>query len=103
MSWQDPDKILFSVSLYPKGFIHFGYGIRGGGMSVGTTPIMARLDVPSDCGTYPDGWFILDNFRSIIKIKNSFQEKDNIVPEWLLLDCYRYHYEKLICKLKLAI
>lgn len=93
--WKQPDSILFSVPLYPKGYIHFGRGVYGGGMTVGTSPIMARLDIPSDCGDYPQDWFVVSYERSIIKIKNSFKENDNILPESLLLDCYRYHYELL--------
>lgn len=94
MSWLDPNKTLFSVSLYPAGYIHFGYATYGGGMTVGTTPLMACIDVPIECGEYPRGWFRIEKSWSLLKIRNFFKEKDNMLPDWLLLDCYRYFYEK---------
>lgn len=93
--WNDPKEIMFSVPLYAGGYIHFGRGVYSGGMTVGTSPIMARFDIPIDCGSYPQGWFVVEKDRSIFKIKSFFKEKDNMIPDWLLLDCYRYHYERL--------
>jgi hypothetical protein len=93
--WKDPDKIMFTVPLYSGGCIEFGRGVYGGGMTVGTSPIMARLIIPKGMGEYPEGWFIVEKDRSIVKIQAEFKEKDNFIPEWLLLDCYRYHYHKL--------
>jgi hypothetical protein len=95
--WKDPDKVLFTASLYGGGEVQFGYAKYGGGMSVGTNPIMARIVIPNQLvfGEYPEGWFVIGKERILIKIKSSFTDKDNFLPEWLLLECYRYHYLKL--------
>lgn len=94
-----PDNILLSYNLYPKGTIEIGYESYKGGMSVGTTRIVARIQIPEDCGTYPDGWFPIHN--SFFKIKREFEEQKLrgeelfCIPKSIALDCYSYHWEVL--------
>lgn len=95
-----PNNILLSYSLYPKGTIEIGYESYKGGMSVGTTQIVARLQIPEDCGSYPNGWFPLEK-KSMHSVKAELERelsKDGatlFLPSWILLDCYRYHWEVL--------
>lgn len=94
-----PDKILLSYNLYPKGTIEIGYESYRGGMSVGATQIVARLQIPDDCGIYPNDWFPLHG--SLGKIKGDI-EREKVgdtsfycIPKWILLDCFSYHWEIL--------
>lgn len=95
-----PDNILLSYNLYPKGTIEIGYESYKGGMSVGTTRIVARIQIPKDCGSYPDEWFPLEK-KSMHSLKSELERnlsKDGLnlhIPDWILLDCYRYHWEIL--------
>ena len=72
--FKDPDKVILMFPLLGGGKIEFGYAAQGGGMTVGTTPLMARITVSEGWGHYPDIWFI---------------------PDWLRADCYEYAYYEL--------
>ena len=90
-----PEKILLSYNLYPKGKIIFGYEKRVGQI-VGSASIIAKIEVPSDCGNYPDGWFPI-SYKSIVLIKNNFssdlgEDSKHFIPTQILLDCYSYHW-----------
>ena len=93
-----PNNILFSYNLYPKGTIEVGYESYAGGMSVGAARIIGRIQIPKDCGNYPDGWFPIHS--SITKIKRDIESESMsdgtcIIPKSILLDCYSYHWEVL--------
>lgn len=93
-----PNNILFSYNLYPKGTIEVGYESYAGGMTVGIARIIGRIQIPEDCGNYPDGWFPIHS--SITKIKKdieseSLRDGTCIIPKSILLDCYSYHWEVL--------
>lgn len=90
---------LFSCSLFAGGCVHFGRQRKHGGMQAGTLPLVARIEVlPSqEISTYPSGWFPLDRSYGIIRVRKDFPaEGGAFLPEWLLLACYRYHYEALL-------
>jgi hypothetical protein len=94
-----PNDILLTYNLYPHGTIEIGYESYRGGMSVGMRPLVARIQIPKDCGNYPDGWFPLHN--SLGKIRGEFEREkipnteQHIIPKSILLECYRYHWEAL--------
>lgn len=93
-----PDNILLSYNLYPKGTIEIGYESYRGGMSVGTTRIVARIQIPEDCGAYPDGWFPIHSSTTRIKKdieSESLSDGTHLIPKSILLDCYSYHWEVL--------
>lgn len=99
-----PNSILLTYNLYPKGTIEIGYESHDGGMRVGTTSVVARIEIPEDCGNYPDGWFPIRN--SISKIKKNIEEnkvgdtKSYYLPQEILLNCFSYHWELLWKKTK---
>jgi hypothetical protein len=99
-----PNDILLTYNLYPHGTIEIGYESYRGGMSVGMRPLVARIQVTKDCGLYPDGWFPLHPQKSLIKIKSDILEGEisdtnrYILPKWILLDCYEYHWKLLYLK-----
>lgn len=99
-----PKDILLSFDLYPQGKIEIGYEPSRGGMSVGMNPIIAKITIPTDCGLYPDGWFPLSSQKSATKIKSDIlaeeisSTKRYILPKWILLDCYEYHWKILYLK-----
>ena len=74
-------------------------------MSVGTSPLMAKISIPEDCGLYPSSWFALTD-RSAMKIfveieKESIDTahgKQYFLNDKIMLDCYRYHWERLYWK-----
>lgn len=93
-----PNNILLSYNVYPKGTFEVGYESCNGGMTVGTSIIIGRIQIPEDCGSYPDGWFPIHG--SITKIKKDIESESlsngaHIIPKSILLDCYSYHWEVL--------
>lgn len=100
MSIQDPTEIIREYCLYPKGTIQFGYG-KHTGMSVGTSPLMAKISIPEDCGLYPSDWFVLTD-RSAVKIFAEIEKesidtahgKQYFLNDKIMLDCYQYHWQK---------
>jgi len=101
MSLKDPTEIIREYCLYPKGTIQFGYG-KHTGMSVGTSPLMAKISIPEDCGLYPSDWFVLTD-RSTIKIFAEIEKesidtangKQYFLNDKIMLDCYQYHWQKV--------
>jgi hypothetical protein len=95
-----PNDILLTYNLYPHGTIEIGYESYLGGMSVGMRPLVARIQIPKDCGNYPDGWFPLPQ-KSLHKIRGEFEKEklqssnQHIIPNSILLECFRYHWEVL--------
>ena len=98
-----PTEIIKEYPLYPKGTVQFGYG-KQTGMRVGFDPLMAKIDIPIECGLTPNEWFVIAKHRgSTVSIfykmeENGFDTKDGRVytlPVWLLLDCYQGAWEKL--------
>ena len=95
----DPELILLSFPLYGGGTIEFGYAKRGGGMSVGTAPMMGRIIIPHSYGHYPDCWFKIQNQYGIHKLKGIFKEDQiNFIPDWLRADCYEGAYYRLVAE-----
>lgn len=93
--WNDPKVILVSYRLFSGGKIDFGYGSKGQGMSVGTAPLMAKIEVSEDAGglEYPKGWFPLSKEMGGHKISQMFRaDKDNFLPDTILLEAYRHYF-----------
>lgn len=94
--FKDPDKVIITFPLLGGGRIDFGYAVYGGGMTVGTTPLMARITVSEGWGHYPDIWFRIGKEYGIVKLKGMFKENDaNFIPDWLRADCYECAYYHL--------
>ena len=102
---QDPETPDLTYRLYPAGNLQIGRGKYSGGMMAGSpNTLMAKIDIPPECGLYPNGWFLVTTHKSTLRIKADV-ERDQIVddvgkkcyliPQWLMLDCYAYHWEKL--------
>ena len=83
--FKDPDKVILMFPLLGGGKIEFGYAVQGGGMTVGTTPLMARITVSEGWGHYPDIWFRVGKEYGV----------HNFIPDWLRADCYEYAYYEL--------
>lgn len=95
---------LFAAPLAYGGFLHVGREIFGKGMQVGTPRLVARLEIPRELGDYPEGWFPLERDMSLLRLRKDFPDngtKGGYLTEWLLLACYRYHYEQLKSKVAL--
>lgn len=92
--WLDPEEALLSYSLHGGGTLEFGWAIHGGGMTVGTNPLMARVLVPPASGEYPSGWFVVQGKRSITKVKTEFDGFGGpvFIPDWLRADLFEHHY-----------
>lgn len=98
--FKDPDKAILMFPLLGGGKIEFGYAVQGGGMTVGTTPLMAHITVSEGWGHYPDIWFCIGKEYGVVKLKSMFKENDaNFIPDWLRADCYEGAYYKLKDKL----
>ena len=100
--WKDPDQAVLTYPIFAGGTLEFGYARSGGGMSVGTNPLMARVQVPPESGGVgvPAGWFVVQKERSITKLRAHFDgEKIScgavFIPDWLRADLYEFHYRKL--------
>ena len=94
--FKDPDKVILMFPLLGGGKIEFGYAVYGGGMTVGTTPLKARITVSEGWGHYPDIWFRVGKEYGVHKLKTMFKENDtNFIPDWLRADCYEYAYYEL--------
>lgn len=100
--WKNPDKILLSYSIFSGGTLEFGYARSGGGMSVGTNPLMSRINIPIESGgtDCPNEWFELSYKYSIIKLRSEFdaelfKNRGVFIPAWLKADMFEYHYKKL--------
>ena len=99
---KDPDNAVLTYPVYAGGTLEFGYARSGGGMSVGTNPLMARLQIPSERGGsgVPTGWFVVQNKPSITKLRAQFDGEQTscgavFIPDWLRADMYEHHYRKL--------
>jgi hypothetical protein len=100
--WADPDKAILTYPLFGGGTLEFGWARSGGGMSVGTNPLMARVQVPPESGGsgVPTGWFVVQKERSITKLRAYFDAEEAVngavfLPDWLRADLYEHHYRKL--------
>jgi hypothetical protein len=95
--WADPDKAILTYPLFAGGTLEFGWARSGGGMSVGTNPLMARVIVPLSGGEYPSGWFVVQGKRSLIKVKAEFDVfgGEVFIPDWLRADMFEHHYNLL--------
>ena len=93
--WADPDRAILTYPLFGGGTLEFGWARSGGGMSVGTNPLMARLLVPPSSGEYPSGWFVVQGKRSLIKVKAEFDTYGGFIPDWLRADMFEHHYNLL--------
>lgn len=99
----NPGKIFFTFPLYPSGTIQVAHQLSDGGMSVGTTRTIAKIQIPKELGSYPDDWFIISKDYSILKLKNEILSnkvmhegtEKYFVPQSLLLQCYQYHWQQL--------
>ncbi len=100
--WKDPDKALLTYKVYAGGTLEFGMARSGGGMGVGTAPLMARVNIPPEAGgtDMPTDWFVVSGKLSIVKVKQEFDEEqfssgEVFIPAWLKADMFEYHYKKL--------
>ena len=95
--WKDPDKAVLTYPLFGGGTLEFGWARSGGGMSVGTNPLMARVLVPPSSGEYPSGWFVVQGKRSLIRLKAEFDVLGGevFIPDWLRADMFEHHYNLL--------
>jgi hypothetical protein len=96
---KDPDKAVLTYPIFAGGTLEFGYARSGGGMSVGTNPLMGRVQVPPESGGVgvPAGWFVVQKERSITKVRAEFDGMGGalFLPDWLRADLYEHHYRKL--------
>ncbi len=83
-------------SLYPKGKILIGYE-KPTGQRVGTSALVCKLEIPPDCGLYPDGWFPVRN-KSMHSLVKEIESAGGSIPQTILLDCYSYHWTDLYHK-----
>lgn len=100
--WLDPTEPLLTYTLFGGGTLEFGRAMYGGGMSVGTSPLMARVNIPAESGGtgVPTGWFVVQGSRSIVKLKAEFDAEQFkcggvFLTDWLRADLFEYHYRKL--------
>lgn len=93
--WADPDRAILTYPLFGGGTLEFGWARSGGGMSVGTNPLMARVLVPPSSGEYPSGWFVVQGKRSLIRLKAEFDTYGGFIPDWLRADMFEHHYNLL--------
>jgi len=100
--WLDPDQAVLTYPIFAGGTLEFGRARSGGGMSVGTNPLMARVNIPPGSGGtgVPAGWFVVQGSRSIVKLKAHFDGEQFkcggvFLPDWLRADLYEHHYRRL--------
>lgn len=97
--WLDPDHAVLTYPIFAGGTLEFGYARSGGGMSVGTNPLMARVQIPPESGGsgMPTGWFVVQDKRSITKVRVEFDGMGGalFLPDWLRADLYEHHYRRL--------
>lgn len=100
--WKDPETSLLTYPVWGGGTLEFGMARSGGGMSVGTSPLMARLNIPPEAGgtDTPTGWFVVSGKLSITKVKAQFDDEkfksgEVFIPAWLRADMFEYHYKLL--------
>lgn len=105
--WKDPDQAVLTYPIFAGGTLEFGYARSGGGMSVGTNPLMARVQVPPESGGsgVPAGWFVVQKERSITKLRAHFDGEQIscgavFIPDWLRADLYEHHYRQLASSLE---
>ena len=105
--WKDPDKAVLTYPIYAGGTLEFGRARSGGGMSVGTNPLMGRVQVPPESGGVgvPTGWFVVQKERSITKLRAYFDAEEAVsgavfIPDWLRADMYEHHYRQLASSLE---
>ncbi|MBM3298463.1 MAG: hypothetical protein FJY85_00745 [Deltaproteobacteria bacterium] len=98
--WRDPEETVLTYTFFAGGTLEFGRARYGGGMCVGTAPLMARVRIPPESGGtgVPDGWFVLQGKASIVKLRAEFEGMGDAVffPDWLRADLFEYHYRRLI-------
>lgn len=84
--------------LYGGGQLIVGQVTKHKGMIAGIDPPYCRLDIPND-DTYPSEWFPITEFRSMYLLIKLLDEKASLngfcIPEMILLDCYRFAWERL--------
>lgn len=97
--WKDPDQAVLTYPLFAGGTLEFGWARSGGGMSVGTNPLMARVHIPPESGGHgtPRCWFLLKDKRSITKVRAEFDGMGGSVflPDWLRADMYEHRCRQL--------
>jgi hypothetical protein len=99
--WKDPEQVMLTFPLLGGGKIEFGYAVYGGGMTAGTTPLMARITVSEGWGHFPNVWFRIGKEYGAMKLKSIFKEDGtNFIPDWLRADCYEGAYYKLVAEIE---
>lgn len=86
--------------LYGGGRFLVGQVTKRTGMNCGTDPIYCRIEVPEELGRYPREWFPITEIRSKMKLMKALDEARTaytslFLPKEILLDCYRYAWERL--------
>lgn len=85
--------------LYAGGRLLVGQVTKRTGMHAGTDPAYCRIDIPDRVGTYPREWFPITEIRSTFKLIDMLEKQHTghgvFVPKEILLDCYRYAWERL--------
>jgi len=97
--WTAPDQYDAFYDIYPQGRLYVARSRFLPGQVVGLPPIIARLEIPEECGEYPGGWFSVNRYKSMHAIKKEIESHINngmlFIPDWLLADCFSYHYFEL--------
>jgi hypothetical protein len=95
--WLDPEETLVRFELYGSGSIEFGYARRGTGQTVGTAPLMAKVEIPIQSWgkKVPNGWFVVRSKRSLVNALKCFKESEaNFLPDWLRADLFEFYFYK---------
>ena len=85
--------------IYGGGRFLVGQVTKRTGMTCGTDPIHCRIEVPEGMGPYPREWFPITEIRSTHSLINLLDVESKphglFLPREILLDCYRYAWERL--------
>ena len=85
--------------IYGGGRFLVGQVTKRTGMTCGTDPIYCRIEVPEMLGPYPSEWFPITEIRSTMALINLLDVESKphglFLPREILLDCYRYAWERL--------
>jgi len=93
-------RIIKEITLYPhkfdSGCVQLGWQTNVTGMRAGPSPLMCRILVPAEFGTYPCDWFPVQSVKSQMKIIKELE--DGFIPDWLARDCFEQAWRILKMK-----
>jgi hypothetical protein len=90
--------ILEEFDIYPQGKLQLGREVERFGLIAGPESVLCRIQIPRSCGEYPNDWFVLRNASLHgIKLKLYEEQSDGkiLLPQWLLVDCFRQAWMNL--------